>query len=120
MQDYQIPKGVAYVGAYIWQVYNPYKGVFCIRPAATTGIYVNQVFPLVTVDLTFSEDKKDFVPLAYYRSDAKWCRAAFGGTVATNPYIEVDTYLVESSHNDGGDFAVRFWRNQVGFNLVVQ
>lgn len=128
----RIPKGVKFANNR-WQVYNPFAGVFCIWPAETTGIYLNQVFPTVTVDWSWSWGNSLF---AYYRSTLP---ATFfplpnqqviptpcqrfatnpvginppGLGLAANPFIEVDTYQQT-------DTAGALLWNRVAFNVVVQ
>jgi hypothetical protein len=117
----RVPKGVRYANG-AWQVYNPSVGVFCIWPAATTGIYLDQIFPIVTVDWSNS---LGWALFAYYRSTSNGC-APFatalppdGLGLVANPFIEIDTYSVATAPGPG-DLAPPFLWNQVAFNVVVQ
>jgi len=126
------PKGVRYANN-AWQVYNPFVGVFCIWPAETTGIYINQVFPTATIDWSWSWGNALFV---YYRSTLPATFFPFpnqqvtptpcqrfatnpvginppGLGLGANPFIEIDTYQMT------GAATAALW-NRVAFNVVVQ
>lgn len=123
------PKGVAYVAGE-WQVYNPIIGTYCIRPAATTGIYVNQVFPVTSVDFSQTvggANNPVFIRLAQWMPNtppaapssivglgggSSWCdRAVTAPPFLPGPrgsYIDIETYTPP------------IWSNAVAFNVVVQ
>jgi hypothetical protein len=108
----RIPQGVAYANN-AWQVFNPYHGIYCIKPASTTGIYLDQIFAAVTVDLGITSPWTR-QPVGYIRSDAYYCKKAV--SVIGSGYIEVDT---GQEHTDRGRNTSGGMKGGVGFNLVV-
>lgn len=123
------PKGVAYVNG-AWQVFNPVFGTFCIKPAATTGIYVDQVFPVTSVDYSQSRRAAPIGPyfaqwmpnsppalpssIAGVGGGSSWCDWAVtnipGSPWPRGSYIDIETLRTP----------LFLFSNLVSFNVVVQ